>query len=464
MLTESDIHALRPTTVHGPPLSPGTTFTAVSTDSRSTAPGELFVALRGERFDGHSFVGAAFRRGARAALIEVLPGGDLPQGGSLVVVPDTLRALGALAGRYRRRFTIPVVAIAGSNGKTTTKEMAAAVLRAKFRVLSSEGNFNNEVGVPLTLFRLRDDHEIAVVELGTNHPGELARLCRITGPTHGLVTNIGREHLEFFETLAGVAREEGTLFRAIRARGTAIVNADDSEVMELAKGARKRMTYGFERRARVTGRSRVIADNGCVTFTLRPGPGRRGTTIRLAIPGEHNADNALAAAAVGVTFGVAAGDIKKALEGFNAIGKRMEVAEVAGITILNDTYNANPDSVRAALRTLASVHVAGKRIAVLADMKELGNHSALEHTRAGDEAARLGIDYMLTFGEAAGRAAPERASMVTFRYDQKNMLAEELVELVAPGDAVLIKGSRSMRMEDVVTFLLERLHAGESRS
>jgi len=437
----------------------GETIIGVSTDSRTIKEGELFVAIRGPNFDGHKFLAEAFANGAVAAIVDregaIEPVKTMP----LLVVQDTTKALGDLARYYRLKFDIPVIAIGGSNGKTTTKEMIAAVLRRRYEVLSTEGNLNNQIGVPHTLFRLERKHEIAVIEIGTNHPGEIAYLCSVIEPTHGLITNIGREHLEFFRTLRGVAKEEGALFEALARRNDAVafVNVDDPLVRQRARNLRKKVTYGCTSTASIRGKIGEGDAAGCfeLRFTVRGS--KRQTRLHLAMPGAHNAFNALAAAAVGLTFKVPAAEIKAALERFQAVSKRMEIVTINGVTVYNDTYNANPDSVRAALRTLATAQVPGKRIAVLADMNELGEASQAEHARIGKELSTLPIDYLLTYGEQAQHI--HEAANVKFKvhYQQKNMLAEYLCELLSPGDAVLVKGSRSLKMEDVVVFVQERL-------
>jgi UDP-N-acetylmuramoyl-tripeptide--D-alanyl-D-alanine ligase len=446
--------------VRHPELLKGRTFTGVSTDSRTVARGNLFVALRGENFDGHHFVRDALAKGALGAVVEATwAATDTTQGGFLIV-EDSTKALGELAHRYRKAFRIPVVAIAGSNGKTTTKDMIAAVLRMKYPVHATEGNLNNHVGVPHTLLRLEKKHKVAVIEIGTNHPGEIGMLCTILEPTHGLITTIGREHLEFFGTVEGVAQEEGMLFAALAAtkKGSGFVNLGDPRVKALARALKRSVGYGLSvRGADVRGKVLGCDETGCATLQFQGGRMKQPARVKLAIPGEHNALNALAAAAVGLSFHVPVARIRQALEAFRPTSKRMEVKNVHGVIILNDAYNANPDSMLAALRTLAAAKVSGKRIAVLGDMRELGEAAVAEHEAVGNEAVRLGIDYVLTYGELAKRIHEVVGGRFAVHYDQKNMLAEYLVELVAPGDAVLIKASRSMKLEDVATFLEERL-------
>jgi UDP-N-acetylmuramoyl-tripeptide--D-alanyl-D-alanine ligase len=444
----------------------GAVFTGVSTDSRSVRKGDLFFALRGGRFDGHEFVSQAIARGARGVVVDRKADtgryGEVP----LIIVPDTVQTLGEVARLYRRRFRIPVVAIAGSNGKTTTKEMVAAVLRTTYRVLSTEGNLNNQIGVPLTLFRLDGRHRVAVVEIGTNHPGEIAYLCSILEPTHGLITTIGREHLEFFKTMNGVADEEGALFDNLRTRtgGVAIVNADDPRIRAKARRVKRKIRYGFGGKSlAVRGKMSRMDAKGCSSFRLSSRGSSKGSDVRMKVPGAHNAANALAAAAVGIVFKVSPAKIRKALEGFRPVSKRMEVVHVGQVTIFNDTYNANPDSVIAAVQTLASAQVSGKKIAVLADMREMGAQEVEEHRRVGAEIGKIGVDYLLTYGPLGKHIHDAAKVQFAIHYNQKNMLAEYLAELVSPGDAVLVKGSRAMAMEDVVTFLQERLRTPGGR-
>jgi UDP-N-acetylmuramoyl-tripeptide--D-alanyl-D-alanine ligase len=449
---------------HGDMLK-GRIITGVSTDSRTVVSGDLFVALLGPSFDGGRFIDQAAARGAVAAIVHRehrdAGNGQIP----LLIVDDTTTALGTAARLYRTRFSLPVIAVAGSNGKTTTKEMIAGVLATRYRVLRTEGNLNNHVGVPQTLFRLDRRHEVAVIEIGSNHPGEVASLCRMVNPTHGVITMIGSEHLEFFGSLDGVADEEGALFRYLAAgRGTAFVQADDKRVGAQAKGVRNAVTVGFHaHRAWVRGRALALDDRGCARFTFLGGRMRVPAKIRLRVPGRQQASNALAAAAVGLKFQVPVGSIRTALESFQSPSKRMEVIEINGVVIYDDSYNANPDSMRAALDTLGAAVVPGKKIAVLGDMLELGERAREEHAALGTQVTSSGAGYLLTYGPLA--RAIHDAARVNFaaHYDQKNVLAEYLAELVTPGDAVLVKGSRGMAMEDIVIFLSERLRSAASR-
>lgn len=434
----------------------GKTIAGVSSDSRTVKEDEVFFALRGENFDGHKFLAEAFANGCIAAVIERSGNIEAVKTMPLVVVENTTHAFGELARHYRLKYSIPVLAIGGSNGKTTTKEMITKVLETRYSVLSTRGNLNNHIGVPQTLFNLERRHEIAVVEIGTNHPGEIRYLCNILEPTHGLLTNVGREHLEFFQTLAGVAKEEGELFKNLSSRpgSIAFVNADDKHVSAKAKNVKMKVTYSLRsKKASVSGKILETNESGSVKMSFAAKSAKRGVTVQLSIPGEHNALNALSAAAVGLTFKVPAASIKMALEKFIPASKRMETVNVNGITIYNDTYNANPDSMIAALRTLHAARISGKKIAVLADMKELGKFSAAEHARVGKALAGLNINYVLTFGEQAKGIHDKARVSQKMHYEHKGQLAEFLAGLAAPGDAVLIKGSRGMKMEEVVAIL-----------
>ncbi len=458
-LTRTDLQQIPHREFRHAELLRGRAMTGVSTDSRTTVARDLFFALRGPQFDGHAFVGTAIGKGAVAAVVDTAGAPARDPGIPLLVVDDTTRALGDLAHLYRAKFDLPIVAVGGSNGKTTTKEMIAAVLGTTFHVLCTEGNLNNQIGVPLTLFRLERKHQVAVVEIGTNHPGEIRTLCAILRPTHGLITNIGHEHLEYFGSLEGVAEEEGALWDPVWTPGfAALVNADDPLLRRRAGRLRRKVTYGFTARdVDVKGVRLRVGTDGCATFGFRGKRKKDPVEVHLQIPGVQSASNALAAAAVGLTFHVQPARVRKALEQCQAPSKRMEVLTLQGTIILDDTYNANPDSVRAALNTLCALRITGKRIAVLADMLELGAGAPELHAEIGAEVRKLGIEYLLTFGKLARHIKEGAAIPAAVHYDQKNILSEYLRELIAPGDAVLIKGSRGMKMEDVVTFLKHTL-------
>ncbi len=468
MITNEDIHGLKGAEFLNLKFSSSTN---ISTDSRTVARGQIFFALRGEKFDGHDFVSAAVKKGAACAVVDrkwyrsAARAHRFVSGSPLVVVEDTTRALANLAQIYRRKFGIPVIAVGGSNGKTTTKEMVAKVLSRKYRVLKTAGNHNNQIGVPLTILRMKESHEAAVVEIGTNHPGEIERLCEVLAPSAGVITNIGAEHLEFFKTISGVRREEGKLFASLaRDGGTAFVNTDDRLVAELAAMPRRRVNYGFlaSSRRHVAGKLFGFDNKGCAVFEIKFAG--RTELVHLGVPGIHNAANALAAAAVGFRYGLSHPEVREALESFRSYDKRMQMEKVSGVTILNDTYNSNAESSIAALHWLSTVRAAGKRIAVLADMLELGGASVREHEKVGKEAANAGIDRLFTFGKMARRIAESaRGHVETQSFDDKLRLLGTLLQTISSGDVVLVKGSRGMKMEEVVEGLVHGLRNGRMR-
>ena len=447
-----DVEKLRPVEIIKSAALKRRQITGVSTDSRTIQPGNIFIALRGEKFDGHQFLEDVVARGPAAIIVDVAwkkenPGLAERLQSVIVVVPDTAKALGDLAKIYRKKFSIPVIAVGGSNGKTTTKEMIGAALRMKYSVLSTEGNLNNHIGVPQMLFRLTPNHDIAVIELGTNHFGEMKYLCGIVEPTHAVITNIGKEHLEFFGDEAGVAKEETELFSAVAAKGFAFINADDKYLVDAGRKNRRALKYGIARNADVQARHVNTNERGQAEFDLVVK--KKPSEVHLSIAGMHNVTNALAAAAVGLKFKVPKKEIISALEKYVGVNKRMEVIERNGITILNDTYNANPDSVLAALKTLHSMNTTGKKIVVLADMRELGGTAEHEHAKTGLAVSDLEFEYLLTFGPLS--RFTHEASKLAFaeHFETKDALIASLKSQVEPGDIVLVKGSRGMKMEEV---------------
>ncbi len=427
----------------------------VKTDSRTVQGGEVFVALKGETHDGHEFVKSALEKGALLCVVskswrEVNP----TVKGNFLVVADTLLALQELARSYRRKFLIPIVAIGGNSGKTTTKEMTAHVLRSTFKTHATEGNFNNHIGVPLTLFGLRSETEIAVIEMGMNHKGEMTRLCEIAEPTHALITNIGKAHIEFFGTIEEVANAEGELFEWMAMHnGTAFVNADDEWVVKQSEKVAQRLFYGTKKSTGIA--LDVCAEEvetdalGCPKFLVSTG--ETSEEIALKISGRHNVQNALAAIAIGLNFGVPLSRIKEALERFeiNPALKRMSVCVENDVVLMNDTYNANPESMRAGLNALNAVRNKGRKIAVLGDMLELGALSAQEHEELGKFIATLNLDMLLCYGNDMKKTVEAANATVKKHFESKSDLSKSLMESIVAGDAVLFKGSRGMKMETV---------------
>jgi UDP-N-acetylmuramoyl-tripeptide--D-alanyl-D-alanine ligase len=424
-----------------------------STDSRSLQAGDLFIPLRGEHFDGHDYLTQAVRHGAAACLSEdVVAGLTIP----VIQVRDTLQALGDLAHAVRQRFGGPVVAITGTSGKTTTKEMLAAILARTGPGLKSAGNFNNLVGVPLTLFGLCPDHRWAVVEMGMSARGEITRLAQITAPQLGIITNIGAGHLEKLGGISGVARAKGELFIQLPAGGTAIVNADDPQIgqLPLANGVR-RVLFGLSPEAQVRA-SAISAADGTVAFTLHLPSAE--AAVQLPVPGRHNVQNALAAAAAAWVLEVSLEDIVAGLAEFKPCPGRMELVKLADdVLVIEDSYNANPLSMRAALDALQDLGRPGRRIAVLGDMLELGQAARELHFEVGALVA-MRADWLFTLGElareiAAGAAAGGLAAGRIATAATVEELVDRLRAVLQPGDRLLIKGSRGMRMERVSALL-----------
>jgi len=444
------------TDMTGGRLSPATArgeVCGISTDSRTIRPGELFIPLRGENYDGHDFLVRALRNGAAACLSEEVIGGlKVP----VIQVEDTLRALGDLAAGIRSAYSGPLVAITGSTGKTTTKEMLAAILTRTGEGLKSAGNFNNLVGLPLTLLRLRPDHDWAVVEMGMSARGEIARLSEIASPNIGLITNVGPAHLETLHGLEGVARAKGELFAALQAGTTAVINADDPHVaaIPVANGVR-RLLFGMSDEAEVRA-SEVHARGRQVSFRLHLGD--VSLPVVLPVAGSCNVLNALAAAAVAVALDVAPAEIVAGLESYQPLAGRMETVTLDnGVILLKDYYNANPLSMGAALEALDQLNGGGRRVAVLGDMLELGDESERLHQEVGAFAAKY-CDLLLLLGEMAGAMARgARAAGLNARRVRIASSHEEaaicLGRALRSGDRVLIKGSRGMRMERIAEGL-----------
>ena len=427
-------------------------FDGVSTDSRKVAAGNLFIALRGERFDAHDFLKEVAAAGAAALMVERAPEGVQTPA---LVVPDTRIALGEMAKHWRGKFALPVIGVTGSNGKTTVKEMIASILAAAFgarHCLATQGNLNNDIGVPLTVFRLDASCKAAVIELGMNHPGEIALLAAMAQPTVGLVNNAQREHQEFMESVEAVARENGAVLRALPADGVAVFPADDpyTRLWREYAGARKSMTFGFSDDADVSC-SYQANDFGS---DLLIKAGSEAFRVRLAAAGTHNVRNALAAAACALAAGVPQDAVIRGLESFAPVNGRLQRKTArCGAMVIDDTYNANPDSVRAAIDVLANA--AAPRILVLGDMGEVGNEGPAFHEEVGAYAKNRGIEHLLALGELArhsvdafganGRHYADLASL--------NHAVDALASAVA---TVLVKGSRFMKMERVVQHLVNQ--------
>ncbi len=421
------------------------TFHGVTTDSRQVAPGNLFIALRGPNHDGHDHVSSACEKGAVAALVEKPLDIALPQ----IVVSSSLAALGRLAAAWRQQLATPLVAITGSNGKTTVKEMTAAILTQQGEVLATQGNFNNAIGVPLTLLGLTPQSRFAVVEMGANHPGEIAYLTQLARPEASMITNAAAAHLAGFGSLAGVARAKGEIFSGLGESGTAVINADDEFAglwYELA-GDRRVLRFGLDREAEVTAEWSLDADGSRMVLHLPGGE----VECRMALLGRHNIVNALAAAALATAVGADANDVAAGLESLKPVrGRLAPRAAINGARLIDDSYNANPASLRAGIEVMGSLP--GRRVLVLGDMGELGDNEEALHAEAGHEAHSKGIGALYATGPLS-RFAVEAFGPRGYHFDTIDALVAALEPELAPDMTVLVKGSRAARMERVVDAL-----------
>jgi UDP-N-acetylmuramoyl-tripeptide--D-alanyl-D-alanine ligase len=425
-------------------------FTRVATDTRALAPGDLFVALKGERFDGHDYLEQARQAGAAGALVSDVQPSNLPQ----VIVKDTLAGLQEYAVSWRGDFHLPVIGVTGSNGKTTVKQMLSGICARRGPVLATVGNLNNHIGVPLTLLSLREEHKTAIVEMGANHPGEIAQLAGMARPEIGVVNNAGDAHLEGFGSREGVAQAKGELFAELGDRGIAVINADDDYAplwRELAGGA-DILTFGLAEHANVRAVNPQPEPPEAPTamdFVLATPIGSQNVTLPL--PGVHNVRNALAAAACAVALGMDLRDIAAGLMAVRPAPGRLSWRRAHnGARLLDDSYNANPTSLRAGLELLGAVQA--RRWLVLGDMGELGRGSEQLHFAAGEDARALGIERLYALGPLARHAAAGFGAGAV-HFDDAGALIAEVRERLSPGVAVLVKGSRSSRMERVVAGL-----------
>jgi UDP-N-acetylmuramoyl-tripeptide--D-alanyl-D-alanine ligase len=432
----------------GTPRGENRSFSGVSTDSRKIGAGELFVALRGENFDGHGFVAAAQARAAVAAVVDSQSVESLQDLGlPLIEVADTRLALGALAAHWRARFTLPLIAVTGSNGKTTSKEMLTSILKAAFgdAVLATRGNLNNDIGLPLTLLALNAGYRAAVVEMGMNHPGEIAALTRIARPTVALVTNAQRAHLAGMGNVESIAAEKGSVFMGLASEGVAVFNADDpwAGLWRSQSANRPVMCFSFERAAEVNGRCLARGlENQLVISALG-----EQVEVSLALPGAHNARNALGAATAALAAGVSLAAVRDGLAAFRGIkGRLQRRTGLNGSVVLDDTYNANPDSVRAGIDVLAAT--IGKKILVLGDMGEIGDMTGQFHDEVGGYAKSQGVDLLLALGDSSPLAASNFGTGGQ-HFKKIEDLIEALIRELTPETTVLVKGSRFMRMERV---------------
>lgn len=433
----------------------------ISTDTRTIKPGEIFIALKGEKFDGHQFVEEATKKGSIFNIVDQNwfksnSETELP----VVVVPDTLEALGDIANLYRSFFEIPVIAVAGSNGKTTTKDFISHILSQKFFVLKTEGNFNNLIGVPHTIFRLNDKHQVAVVEIGTNQFGEIPRLCEILEPNYGVITNIGKEHLEAFIDLDGVEMEETSLFGyLLKHDGLSFINTDDERLRKYVKIIERKFTFGQEEGNNL--RYSLSFDPNLfpiVSFEYES----IKFSARLSNPGFSIAYASIPAVSIAISLGLSIDEIKEGLQSFtipeNAEYGRMLIKKHGDLIIINDTYNANPSSMRLALETLGKLPNKGKKIAVLGDMLELGESSFMEHKKILDFATEI-CDMVFIYGEEMQKAFSSLSTNKgSIFYGDKFEIVDELSIKVKGDEAILFKASRGMKCEEILIEFINKLN------
>jgi len=428
----------------------------ISTDSRTLKHGELFVALRGENFDGHKFVEAAVKTGAVGAIVDLGWKGKVPDNFTVIRVEDTLQAYQTVAANYRKSLPLRVLAITGSNGKTSTKDFAAAVLGRRFRVTKTQGNFNNHVGLPRTMLEATSQDEVAVWEIGMNHPGEVAALAKIAAPDAALITNIGIAHIEFMGSREAIAAEKGALAEAIGPQGSIILNADDPFSKNIATRTHAKVIFAGTTAGTIRAGEITQSAHGS-DFTILEGAHR--CRAQLPVPGLHMVQNAMLAVAAGRLFGLSLEEAAAGLVAAPLAKARLQIRQIGGVQFIDDSYNANPDSMKAALRTLVELDADGKRIAVLGEMRELGKESARGHREVGETAAELGVDQLIAIGDmgaAIAEAAQQAGLEKTAAVGSISEAAEMLTEITAPGDLVLIKGSRTARTERVLEEFAKR--------
>ena len=435
-------------------------ISGVSTDSRCLRSGDLFVALKGPHYDGHHYLEAAIKKGASVLVVQKKGLASISKRQPVILVADTLQALGDLAGYWRRQFSIPVIAVTGSNGKTTTKDMIAALLSQKYSVLKTEGNFNNLIGLPLTLFRLNQKHQCAVVECGISRKGEMARLVKIAQPQIGVVTNIGRAHLEGFGSMKAVAQEKGILYSHLPREGQAVIQ-DSSPYKKLWKSKTRChfSSFGCHVRASIYGKDIRADDKGGNFLTVVTS--RRSFPIYVPIPGQGNVENALAAIAATHSFGLSATQIQRAFRAFETTGHRSRILTLKNqLRLIDDCYNANPDSMKQAIALLAQLGNEMPTVAILGNMFELGKSSRQEHRALGRYIAQRGIKTLIAVGSLGkdiqrGAVKHGFSKRQAFHFDQATSVLENRGAWLPRKGLILVKASRGMRFERIVEGLLK---------
>ena len=432
-------------------------ITGFSTDTRTIKKGDVFVALKGENFDGHGFIRNAHVRGAVFCVVEKASGrdSDIP----CLVVKDALKAWGDLACAFRKKFKIPIVAVTGSNGKTTTKDLTAALLSQKFQVLKTEGNLNNLIGVPHMLFRLKKKHKMAVIEMGSNQKGEIKRLSEIVQPQIGIITNVGAAHLQGLNSLSSVHAEKAALFKnVLKSKGKIVVNLDDPYLKKWADKNKKHcLTVSIKQKAHFYAENIHLENLKGTSFILKTSR-KKEIPIFLSLSGKHQVANALCAIAVASHYGVDLKKIKLALLKMVPMGGRFKMIDLGGVKLIDDTYNANPNSMKAALVFLSEVgkKLGLKTVAIVGDMLELGNRSKQLHAEIGKKIAELKIDEVYSYGDEAAEIVKNCHTEFCGIFSQHTDIIGEFIKRLEKGTLVLVKGSRGMKMEQVVQALVDK--------
>lgn len=438
-------------------------ITAVSTDTRTIAEGAVFVALKGENSDGHRFIPAATEKGALCCIAN--RGAEVPEGVPLILVDDTSQALLDLAGAYRDELKIPVVAVTGSVGKTSTRGMIASVLSQKYKTLATDGNFNNEIGVPLTLFRLTREHEIAVIEMGMNHFGELSRITAAAKPDTVVITNVGEAHIENLGSREGILKAKLEVLEGLSEDGTVVLNGDN-DMLRTVSGTLDFETIYFgidEKCCNVIAKNtRTYAEGSEFTFSIKG----KEYTAQIGVPGKHHIYNALAAMVIGMKYNLTANEIIEGIREFVPVGMRQAAVELDKYTLIKDCYNANPTSMRAGLEVLSLKETEGRRVACLGDMKELGTISEKAHFDTGKIVPKYKVDCLITVGESAKLIADGAVSAgmdkeCVYSFDNNEQLKEKLYDILQDGDVILLKASRGMKLEEIAEYMEQNTEKGE---
>lgn len=448
------------------------TFSNISTDTRNVAMGDLFIPLVGIRFDAHDFIEQAVIGGAAGVLIakntELNKAYLIDNNISVIKVKDTLKALQSLASYNRQQCNVPVIGVTGSNGKTTTKDMIGAVLETRFKTLKTKGNYNNHIGLPLTLLQLDTSYQAVVVEMGMRGLGEIDELGNIALPDIGVITNIGETHLELLDSVENIAKAKGEILNHLNKKGLAVLNGDDPWVRKISSEFEGRVVfYGFNKENHIRATELAVSEKGStfkvvisnIDSVLNKYTPETEMTISLPVLGEHNVLNTLAAIAIGIELGIPQGEIVKGLEGLSLTDMRLQLIEHQGMKIINDAYNANPTSVKAAIKTLNELSNGQRSIAVLGNMYELGQREVPGHQEVGEAVFNTNIDYLLTVGDLAAMASRKAIELgmkpdKVFHFDNNKEAVQKLKMIMETGDIILVKGSRGMKMEEIVSAII----------